>query len=66
MFDDRTEQFTDAEFAALQRNADGDIIHLSQAYPWISDDQREHLSEDDWSRMIDMDEELACLVAEFA
>lgn len=62
----RETKLTNAEFAALERNADGDVIDLSLAYPFITDAQREKLSGDDWSRMIDMDEEMACMLADLA
>lgn len=60
----REEKFSDAEFDALRRNADGDIIELSMAYPFITTEQRERLSGDDWSRMDDLDEEMRCLIAD--
>ena len=53
-------------FAAIKRNADGDIIDLYDAYPYITDKQRELLSDDDYSRMDTLDEELAYLADEFA
>lgn len=61
----RTESFTTKEFNALARNADGDIINLSDAYPFITDLQRERLSGDDWSRMDDLDEEMNWMMQEF-
>lgn len=57
---------TNVEFASLARNADGDIIDLVSAYPFITDAQRERLTSDDWSRMIELDEEMEYLMAEFA
>lgn len=60
----RETKLTDEEFAILPRNADGDIIDLSLAYPFITDSQRERLTGDDWSRMDDLDEEMRCLIAE--
>lgn len=60
----RETKLTDAEFDALPRNEDGDIIDLSKAYVFITDEQREKLTGDDWSRMIDLDEEMSCLIAE--
>lgn len=60
----RETKLTDAEFRALPRNACGDIIDLSLAYPFITDSQRERLSGDDWSRMDALDEEMAYLIAE--
>ena len=61
-FDTRTAPLTEAEFKGLPRNADGDLIDLSDAYPFITDAQREALSEDDWSRMIELDEEVASML----
>lgn len=55
---------TNAQFASLARNADGDIIDLVDAYPFITDAQREKLTSDDWSRMIDLDEEMSYLIAD--
>lgn len=65
MSSDRTKPYSRAEFAALRRNSDGDIMDLEDHYPYISAGQREQLSEDDWSRMEDLDEEVRCLLAEF-
>lgn len=55
----------DEEFDALDRNPDGDIIDLGSAYPFITEEQRDRLSGDDWSRMDDLDEEVRCMMAEF-
>ena len=63
-FNTREEKFTSTEFNLLVRNADGDICDLSNAYPFISDAQREELSDDDHARMIDLDEEMNCLMAD--
>ena len=57
--------FTNAQFKALPRNADGDIIDLADAYPFITEAQRERLTGDDYSRMDDLDEEISYLAAEF-
>lgn len=56
--------FTNAAFAAIPRNTDGDIIDLWAAYAFITDNQRERLTSDDWSRMIELDEEMEYLTAE--
>lgn len=61
---DREHPLSDAEFDSLSRNADGDIIELSTAYPFITADQRDRLSGDDWSRMDELDEEMRCLMAD--
>ena len=58
------EPFTDEEFAAVPRNADGDILDLYDAYCFITDEQRKKLTSDDWSRMNDYDEELEYMKAE--
>ena len=63
-FNTREEKFTSTEFNLLVRNADGDIRDLSNAYPFITDAQREELSDDDHARMIDLDEEMNCLMAD--
>lgn len=65
MSEERTKPYSRAEFAALRRNSDGDIMDLVIHYPWITESQREKLSEDDWSRMEELDEEVRCLLAEF-
>lgn len=56
---------TNAQFASLPRAANGDIIDLIDAYPFITNAQRARLTSDDWSRMIELDEEMAYLMAEF-
>ena len=58
--------FTMKQFALIKRNSDGDIIDLYNAYPYITDKQRELLSDDDYSRMDNLDEELQYLADEFA
>lgn len=63
---DRTKTFTTAEFKALPRNADGDIIDLYSVFVWLTPNQVDALSSDDWSRVEDYNEELRCMVAEFA
>jgi hypothetical protein len=62
---DRETPFTDAEFDALPRYANGRVIDLPMAYAWITAEQRERLHEDDWSYMDELDEEMAYLRAEF-
>ena len=54
--------FTMKQFAAIKRNADGDIIDLYDAYPYITDKQRELLSDDDYSRMDNLDDFVGSLV----
>ena len=58
------EKFTTKEFNEIPRNSDGDIVDLYDAYAFITKDQRELLSGDDWSRMQEYDDELTCLMAE--
>ncbi|USM11461.1 hypothetical protein vBCbaSRXM_16 [Citromicrobium phage vB_CbaS-RXM] len=60
----RETAFNDNEFSCLARNADGDIIDLSLAYPFITEAQRERLTGDDQSRMDDYDEEARVLFAQ--
>ncbi len=64
-FDTRTSAFTNAEFRAIPRNSDGDIIDFEDAAVFITAAQRDKLTGDDQSRMEDFDEELRCLRAEF-
>ena len=63
---DRTSKFTNTEFESLERNTDGDIIELCDAFIWLTDSQIERLSEDDSSRFEDYSEELRCLCADAA
>lgn len=63
--DTRELPFTEEDFAAIPRNADGDIIDLEDAYPFITDAQREKLTGDDQSRMDALDEEIRVMSAEF-
>ena len=57
--------FTNKAFDATPRNADGDIIDLVDAYPFITEAQRERLTGDDQSRLFDLDEEMQYLADEF-
>ena len=57
-------KFTYAEFKAIPRYSNGDIIDLYDAYCFITDEQRERLTGDDWSRCIEYDEELLCMMAD--
>lgn len=57
-------KFTNAEFKAIPRNSNGDIIDLFDAYCFLTDAQREKLTGDDQSRCQDYDEELRCLTAQ--
>lgn len=62
------QMFTDSEFARIPREDTGEypsrLIDLPDAYPFITTKQRELLHDDDWSYMIDLDEEMDSLIAE--
>jgi hypothetical protein len=58
------EKFTNAEFKAIPRNSDGDIIDLFDAYCFLTNAQREKLTADDQSRCEGYDEEMRYLAAE--
>lgn len=61
----RENPFTNTEFDAIPRNEAGDIIDLHDAYPFITEAQRDRLTGDDWTRMQEIDEEILCELAEF-
>lgn len=64
---DRTEKFTDAEFDALARNSDGDVIDdLGMAYIWMNEAQVERLTGDDYTRVDEYREEMRYMMAEFS
>jgi hypothetical protein len=64
---DRTKNYTNAEFNAIERDAYGNICcDLDLHLIYMTEAQRERLSEDDWSRAIVYDEEMRCLMAEAA
>lgn len=61
----RTEKYTDEEFANIPRNSDGDItvdfdVHLI----WMTEAQKERLSDFDDHRKYEAEEELAYMMAE--
>jgi len=58
--------FTNAEFESLERNSDGDIIELASCFFLISETQRDGLSEDDYSRMDNYEEDMRCMMEEFS
>jgi hypothetical protein len=60
----RTAKFSDAEFWSLPRADNGDIRDLYDAFIWITDEQVEALSGDDFARFDDFQEELRCLTAQ--
>jgi len=63
---ERTTKLTNAEFRALRRNTDGRITDdFEMAWIWMTEAQKERLHGDDWSRGVDVDEELSYLAAEF-
>jgi len=62
----RETTLTNEEFDLLPRNEDGDLIDLSLAAPFITYEQRDRLTGDDWSRMDDLDEEMRYMMAELA
>jgi len=61
---DRKKPFTNAEFKALKRNADGDIVDMSTAFIWMTKGQIAQLSDDDSSRYHEHQEESAYDVAQ--
>jgi len=60
----RETALTNEEFAGLPRNSVGDIIDITLASVFITTQQRARLTGDDWSRMIELDEEMDCLMAD--
>ncbi len=55
---------TDAEFARLERNSDGDVIDLANISYRLRQSQIDRLTGDDQSRCWDYKEEMNCLIAE--
>lgn len=63
----RTEVFTAAEFAAIERNEDGRIIDdFDLVWIWATDEQKATMHGDDQSRGDDVDEELRVMMAEYS
>ncbi len=62
---ERTEKFTNEEFKNLNRYENGDIKNLSMNFMWITNDQRDQVSDDDWSRIGEYEEECRFEIAEF-
>jgi len=63
----RQDQYTDAEFDAIERNVDGDICEdLDVHLLWMTKAQRDRLTGDDQYRADLADEEMRCLHAEAA
>jgi len=63
----RTEKFTMEEFKALPRNKDGDIdpYVLSDDFMWFTEKQIDMLSDDDWQRVDEYQEEGYIMVQDF-
>jgi len=65
----RTKKYTMKEFRNLPRNSDGDLTSMFDHFLLLTDKQVELLSEDDYSRYYDyqeeLDYELNALKAEF-
>jgi len=63
----RTEKFTMEEFKALPRNADGDIHPhvLSDDFMWFTEKQIDMLSDDDWQRVDEYQEEGYIMAQDF-
>lgn len=59
---ERNKNFTDAEFKALPRNDDNDVIDLYGAFIWMTPDQIDALTGDDQSRVDDYEEELRYMI----
>lgn len=49
------------KFLDMERNEDGDIIHLYAWHHLLSEEQVEQLTDDDWSRYQEYQEELHVL-----
>lgn len=66
----RTQPYSMAEFNALKRNADGDLVSMFDHFILITPEQVELLSSDDWSRYHEYQDELkyemSLLSAEFS
>ena len=62
---DRTEKYTDEEFANIPRNSDGDItVDFAVHLIWMTEVQKERLSDYDDHRRYLEEEELAYMMAE--
>ena len=62
---ERTKYFTNAEFNALSRNDDGEIENLSDHFVWLTEKQIDRLSDDDWMRVCELQEEIEIIKADF-
>ena len=64
--DTRETKLTDAEFASIERNADGRILDdFDMIWIWATAEQKARMHGDDMSRGDDCDEEMRCMMAEF-
>jgi hypothetical protein len=62
---DREVKYTDAEFAGIRRNADGDIYtDLDVHHIWMTPAQKLRLTGDDQTRVEEYQEELAYMMEE--
>ncbi len=62
---DRTDKLTDAEFEALERNADGDVTDdLEVTNIFMTEAQIERLTGDDQSRVEEYKEDMRCMMAD--
>jgi hypothetical protein len=63
--DTRETKFTDEEFDALPRNADGRILDdFDLVWIWATTSQKERMHGDDQTRGDELDEELSFLMAD--
>ena len=63
---ERDTKLTNAEFAALERNADGRIVwDLDLVWIWATDSQKLRMDSDDRYHGFELDEEMALLASEF-
>ena len=56
---ERTKKFTNIEFKNLPRYANGDLTNLAEDFIWITDSQVRRLSEDDFFRIDEYQEEMS-------
>lgn len=61
--DIRTKKYTMKEFRALKRYENGDLVNHYDDFVLLTDKQVDLLSNDDWSRYQDFQEELRCEMA---
>ena len=54
----RTKKYTMKEFKALDRNSDGDLLDMFEHFLLLTPKQVELLTEDDWSRYYEYQDEL--------